>query len=87
MSRITIFSEINDERAYQDKKFGTSFDDKNTYNDWMSYISMYLSDGGKMKNPKDMQRVGLMKAASLCVAALEAFDRNDGMFSRHYDKK
>ncbi len=87
MSRETIFSEIKDERIYQDGKWGTKFDDQNTYNDWMSYVCMYLSDGGKMINPQEKQRVGLVKAASLCVAALEAFDRNNGMSPRHYDSK
>jgi len=83
--RQSIFDEIEKERAYQDTKWGTKFDDANTYNDWMSYIGMYLGDGGKMNNPQKYQRIGLMKAAALCIAALETFDRNNGFTPRHYD--
>jgi hypothetical protein len=79
------YSEIIDERTYQDGKWGTAFDDKNTINDWAAYIGIYLATATTMHAPKAKQREGLLKVASLAVAALQAFDRNGGFPPRHYD--
>lgn len=81
-----IFAEIEKEREYQDSKWGTDFDDKNTLNDWCSYIVNYLGKAIAMKNTKEEQRIFLIKVATLSVAALEAFDRNHGFPNRHYDE-
>ena len=81
-----VFSQIRAERTYQDKKWGTEFDDKNTVNDWAAYANLYLAKATNMGASFDEQRSGILKAATLLVAALERFDANAGMFQpRHYD--
>jgi len=83
--RENIFEQINQERDYQDGKWGVGFDDKNTMNDWFTYIAIYGGRACEMARTKEEQRKFLLKTATLAVAALEAFDRNDGMAPRHYD--
>lgn len=85
-NKMTIFEEISLEREYQDQRWGELFDDKNTVNDWGSFVSLYLGRAVSMGATPAEQRKGMLKAASLCVAALETFDRNNGFASRHYDK-
>ena len=80
-----ILKSILDERPYQDKTWGTEFDDKNTLNDWVSYANTYMGDAARMEATPEEQQKGVLKAASLLVAALEAFDRNEGFAPRHYD--
>lgn len=82
-----ILNEIEAERTYQDKKWGTKFDDANTVNDWAAYINLYLGRATTMGASKADQRLGMLKAAALAVAALETFDRSNGFADRHYDKK
>lgn len=83
--RQEIFKQIEAERAYQDTRWGTSFDDKNTINDFAAYIGTYLGQATKIGLSKAEQRVQLLKVAALSVAALETFDRNNGFAPRHYD--
>jgi len=45
--RDKIFKEIDKEREYQDNKWGDEFDSKNTLNDWVTYINIYLSNAAK----------------------------------------
>lgn len=85
MSRALIFAEIESERAYQDGKWGTQFDNRNTINDWGTYIGIYVAKATAMGVPKEEQRKQLLKVASLSIAALETFDRNNGFAARHYD--
>jgi hypothetical protein len=87
MNRKDIFNEINRERDYQDGKWGTAFDDKNTINDWVTYINNYATKAAAMGNSKAEQRLQLEKVAALAVAALETSYRNDGFVPRHYDKE
>lgn len=82
----TIVNEIKTERNYQDNKWGTGFDDKNTVNDWMTYINIYGSRATSMGVQAEDQRKAMLKVASLAVAALEAFDRNGTFANRHYDQ-
>jgi hypothetical protein len=85
--RERIFTAIARERDYQDKKWGTEFDDKNTVNDWAAYIDeqlMKASQPGKPFNGVTF-RTHMLKAAAVCVAALETFDRNKKIAPRHYD--
>jgi hypothetical protein len=87
MPREEIFVEIENERAYQDKKWGFAFDDKNTINDWAAYIGIYTAKAVAMGIPAAEQRTQLLKVASLAIAAIETFDRNGGQFaSRHYGR-
>lgn len=83
--REKIFGEISVEREYQDGKWGTEFDDKNTLNDWITYIGMYGSYAAKMGASKEDQRNNMLKVAALAIAALETFDRKGGFAPRHYD--
>lgn len=80
-----IFNDILKEREYQNRKWGVSVDDKNTINDWTSFMVNYLGKAIAMANSKEEQRLYLIKVAALAVAALESFDRNNGFPNRHYD--
>lgn len=80
-----VYDEIQKERAYQDSRFGTEFDDKNTANDWASYIARYASNAS-FSNSYGEWRKQMIKVAAIAVAAVEAFDRNGGSLPpRHYD--
>ena len=94
-----IVDDIENERGYSAQFWDKDFDSLNTINDWAAYINIYLARGTylgtKVSETADQlharQRVALVKAASLCISALEAFDNNgaddgDGFFEpRHYD--
>lgn len=81
-----IFQEIKDERDYQNKKWGTEFDSKNTPNDWICYIVQYAGKSVTLPWNYEMFRKMLVKTASLCVAAIEWCDKTNGnMPKRHYD--
>ena len=82
---MSILEEIKAERVYQDQKWGTDFDNKNTINDWVTYITQYATKAATMGLSKDEQRKFILKTATLGVAALETFDRNNGFAPRHYD--
>lgn len=83
MTRAEIFEVINDEREYQDKRWGTEFDYKNTMNDWISYITRYLGKAQVLDRNAGLGefRQNMFKVAALAVAALE----QDGYAARHYD--
>ena len=83
--RLQVLNDIAGEREYEDRTWGSPFDDKNTVNDWSAYANIYLSDATRMKATPEEQRKGVLKAATLLVAAVEAFDRNKGFMPRHYD--
>lgn len=82
-----VYEELKVERNYQDQKWGHDFDDKNTLNDWLTYINIYGAKAAAMDVSKEDQRKYMVKVAALAVAALETFDRNDGFAPRHYDQK
>ena len=84
--RSQIFQDIENERAYQDNRWGDEIDKKNTPNDWLAYIASYI--GRSLTFPWNPQhfRAGLIKVAALCVAAIEQCDKTGGnMPKRHYD--
>jgi len=84
-TREDIFVALNIERVYQDGKFGTEFDDKNTINDWVTYITNYASNASFAEND-DQATKQLLKVAALALAAIEAYERNGNSFpNRHYD--
>lgn len=97
-----IIDDIEAERGYSSQYWDKDFDSLNTINDWAAYINIYLARGTKVRTNTDRveesvgamhrrQREALVKAASLCISALEAFDNNGaiddvGFFEpRHYD--
>jgi len=83
--RGPIYSAINRRRAHQDTKWGTEFDDRNTANDWVSYICTYASKASKMKVTVAEFQKSMLDVAALAVAAIEAVERNGGLPPRHYD--
>ena len=86
MNRQEIFNKIDEERTYQENKWGVEFDDQNTINDWVTYINQYASHAARMNVGVDHVEENLIKVAALAVAALEAIDRNGGLPNRHYDE-
>lgn len=82
---VEIAVEVN----RQIKLWGFEFDNKNTANDWVAYITRYAADGAydgrEHKYNKEYFRRALIKTAALCVAAILAIDRG-GPAPRHYDK-
>ena len=70
-----IIAEIENERAYQDGKWGSEFDDKNTLDSWITFIAVYC---GRAWPQGHWTRHSLMQVAALAVAACEAYDRNSG---------
>lgn len=85
MSRQNIFNMIDDEREYQDGKWGTEFDDKNTANDWVSYLTRYAAKAAEFELTPEAFEIAMVKVASIAVAAIEASRRNGGPALRHYD--
>ncbi len=85
-----ILQAIKKERERQDRLWGVEFDDKNTPNDWATYIMRYVSeavyDGRDQAFTVEGFRENLMKAATIVVAAIEAVDRNGHLAKRHYDR-
>jgi len=81
MTREAIFQLIENERAYQDGKWGSSFDDKNTPNDWVAYIAIYLGKAVTFPWDRTAFRTAILKVAALCVAVLE----REEYPKRHYD--
>lgn len=83
MSMNTIFSEIADERTYQDAKWGGSeHDDAHVMRDWASFIMIYLgramSKESNWGRNEELIRGMFIKIAALCVAAIQSIDRRRG---------
>lgn len=88
MTQAEILEEIAIERGHQDLKWGTEFDDKNTINDWATYINVYLTRATNMDlvGGGPAQYRALLKVAALAVAALETYERTGGFAPRHYEQ-
>lgn len=69
---MTVHEEIKKERDYQDTQWGTSFDDKNTTEQWVFYIIGYL---GNLYRERQPFRTVMLKVAALAIASIEAHDR------------
>lgn len=74
------------ERQYQDGRWGTDFDDKNTINDWTTYLCRYATRGTRIDDGPHEFLVHLIKVAAIAMAAYETYARKRGFASRHYDK-
>lgn len=74
MTRLEIFAQIDEEREYQQEKFG-HLDETNTAYNWAAYISHYatrhLIGDPKLVSEEEFKK-DMIKVASLAVAALEA---------------
>ena len=88
--QTTTLDEIFSERLRQMRLWGNDFDDKNTANDWTAFICFYVSSGAysgrQEKYSPEKFRGCLKKASTLCLAAIEAIDRNKDCAPRHYEK-
>lgn len=85
--RTAIFDEIDAERRRHDKLWGQEFEDKHTPSDWLTFI-MYPAAKAvahTITTDEKSYRKGILKAAVMCVAALEAYDRAQGTVARHYE--
>lgn len=82
MTRISIFNEIEAERAYQDGKWGGK-DVDDTHNgpyQWTTYINNYATAWYKKgvpfgDLPVEEFRKSMIKVAALAIAAIEQVDR------------
>jgi len=87
---ITILEEIDKEVSRQIKLWGFDFDDKNTANDWCSYICNYVAAGAYAGRNEEYTpekfRKNLKKAACLCISAMLTIDRNGDCAPRHYER-
>ncbi len=84
--RREIFKQIEVERAYQQSRWGNEFDDLNTPNDWVTYITNYATQAAPLKRDVETFETKMLKVAALAVAAIETSKRNGGPALRHYDK-
>lgn len=86
---IARTEEVEEEVSRQLKLWGTSFDDKNTANDWAAYVLYYVGQasyaGRKEKYSPQKFQENLKKAAALCISAIVAIDRNGNCAPRHYE--
>jgi len=89
LTASNIIDGLISERLRQQQLWGNKFDDKNTANDWASYICNYVSTGAysgrQAQYTPQRFREHLLKAATLCIAAIEAIDRNGDCAPRHYE--
>lgn len=83
MNRQTIYSAIEEERDYQDQKWGNAFDHLNTPNDWVAYMTKYLGQAVTMPWDPVKFREQILKTITIGVAVLEQED----YAPRHYDGK
>lgn len=81
-ARQAIYAEIEQEREYQNERWGTDTDDtKNTPWMWAAYIAQYATRWMRGKfMPLDREdtmsfRACMVKVAGLAVAAVESIDR------------
>lgn len=85
----TVIDEVCQERQRQVDLWGNDFDDKNTANDWHAYVSHYLGNatysGRHEEYSSEKFRENMKKAATICIAAIEAIDRNGDCAPRHYE--
>lgn len=83
MTREQFLLRIVTERNYQTDRWGDDFDDKNTVNDWANFISRYANYA--TTGERDFHDA-MVKVAAIALAAVEAYNRNEGLAPRHYDK-
>ncbi len=81
-----ILEEVMAERKYQDRLWGTDFDDLNDLDNWARYVMTYCARATDPRATPAKQRRDMMKVAAIAVAACEAFDRNGHFPPRHYEE-
>jgi len=83
MKRTEIFIAVEAERAYQNDKWGSKFDNLNSPNDWTAYIVQYLGRSVTFPWNRDTFRAMILKVMALCCAVLE----QEEYHPRHYDRQ
>lgn len=97
--RATVYADIDLERERQDENVGHEFDDTCNPNDWVTFVTRFLSIAaddtlGKVSQKANKlplttlalrYRLNMIKAAAVVIAAIEAFDRAQGIVKRHYE--
>lgn len=79
-----ILGMIEREHRRATEQWGEAFDDRNTPNDWLAYITAYASRLGNLKHDPADYIKSLIKIGGLVVSAVRAYDRV-GLVERHYD--
>lgn len=86
--RQKIFDEISAELNNADGQWDEVFDDNNTANDWVAFITAYAGQAVKVKVVGDFNcdqfYTNMKKVAGLAISALESC-RRGGPAPRHYD--
>jgi hypothetical protein len=82
-----IVEAIRAERMYQIEKWGDTFDDNNTINDWVCYIIQYAGSAAPLLKDDELSRKKLIKVATLAISAIMALERNESFPYRHYDER
>jgi hypothetical protein len=73
-----VLEDVVNERAHQENRWGVVNDDRNTFEDWRTYMNKYSFRVGHAMPNSPTQRRRLIQVAALAVAAIESFDRNRG---------
>jgi hypothetical protein len=81
-----ILEEVKAEREYQNRLWGTDFDNLNDLDNWARYIMTYCARAVDTRATPANQRRDMMKVAAIAVAACEAFDRNGHFPPRRYEE-
>lgn len=75
-----VLAEVAKERAYQTQKWGNTFDDGNSQQDWAAFIMHYTAVGITSRLGAAAGRPfrqAMIKVAALAIAAVEAEDRRN----------
>jgi hypothetical protein len=79
-----VLQELQEENLYSVNKWGVEFDNRNTANDWNTYIGIYNAQACRTDATPGDFRKNMLKVANLALSAILAYDRNNGLPPRHY---
>jgi hypothetical protein len=77
-----FIEELKKERKYSEEKWGDEFNKKNTANDWVNYIVVYLGQASHMPWDEERFKQNMLKVANL---ASLAYEKSGSLPKRHYD--
>jgi hypothetical protein len=75
--RADIFTEIENEREYQDTQWGHAQDDKWTNAEWIHFLENYANARERAVKYEHDFRTRMVKVAAIAVAYLESHDRKN----------
>jgi hypothetical protein len=81
-----VLDHVLGENQYAHDKWGDKFDNKNTLNDWVTYITMYATDAARMdiRDDAEQQYALMVKAANLALCCATRLNGR-ALAPRHYD--